>query len=244
MNLVVGVDMAWVTYDQIGDMSGEFGELGEMAGQYHELKILHKVRGIWKLVCVIGSQVRVDHVRTPLIEVGLNGSILWMNDAAKGRLPNHPMLGRRAGRLQASETEAHGTLMAALEWAANKRDRHSLCDGNDAVTCAVALGKDDAGLAHICWAILRDGKLLVAFDDDGRLDRQLSCAAAVYGLSAAQERVARLLVGGREVAEIADGLGVSPNTAKTHLQRIYDKTGVRAQPALVRLLLNADGGGV
>ena len=33
-------------------------------------------------------------------------------------------------------------------------------------------------------------------------------------------------------------MGISVNTAKTHLKRMFDKTGVHAQPALVRLLLS------
>jgi DNA-binding CsgD family transcriptional regulator len=32
---------------------------------------------------------------------------------------------------------------------------------------------------------------------------------------------------------------IKPSTARTHLERIFDKTGVRSQPALVRLLLLA-----
>jgi DNA-binding CsgD family transcriptional regulator len=33
-------------------------------------------------------------------------------------------------------------------------------------------------------------------------------------------------------------LGITANTARTHLDRIFDKTGVRTQPALVRALLS------
>jgi DNA-binding CsgD family transcriptional regulator len=38
--------------------------------------------------------------------------------------------------------------------------------------------------------------------------------------------------------EIAAMLGITANTARTHLDRIYDKTGVRTQPALVRALFS------
>jgi DNA-binding CsgD family transcriptional regulator len=33
------------------------------------------------------------------------------------------------------------------------------------------------------------------------------------------------------------GAGVTLNTARTHLRRLFDKTGVRTQAALVRALL-------
>ncbi len=241
INLVVSSDMAWVTYDQIGDMSGV---LVELAGRYHELKILQKVDGIWKLTCLVGTQMRIDHVRAPLVEVDETGRLLWMNEAAEERLPDHPLLGQRGGHLRATDPDSRDELLNAVAWMADIRDRHTPCVGEDAVTRAIALGQDDTGLAHICWAILRDGKLLVTFDDTDRLERQLASATEVYGLSDTQGRLARQLIDGRDLSTAASALGISPNTAKTHLQRIYDKTGVRAQPALVRLLLNAERRGV
>ena len=241
INLVVTAEMAWVSYDQIGDMSSI---PKEMAGRYHELKILQKFDGIWKIVCITGAQLRVDHMRAPLVEVDEASRILWMNAAAKQRLPHHPRLDQRAGKLSAKDPQAGVRLLEAVEWLVAVRDRHTPCVGEDIVNRAIALGQDDTGLAHICWAILRDGKLLIAFEDADQLDQQLAGAADVYGLSGAQEKLARLLVTGEDLGSAASALHISPNTAKTHLQRIYDKMGVRAQPALVRLLLNAEGRGI
>jgi len=39
------------------------------------------------------------------------------------------------------------------------------------------------------------------------------------------------------VPQIAARLAISPNTAKTHLARVCDKTGARSQSALVATLL-------
>ena len=127
-----------------------------------------------------------------------------------------------------------------MAWIVEVRDRHTPCFGQDSVTRAIALGQDDTGFAHICWATLRDGKLLITFDDQDRLDQQIESATEAYSLSESQAKLARELIEGKDLSSASAALGISPNTAKTHLQRIYDKTGVRAQPALVRLLLNAD----
>ena len=71
-----------------------------------------------------------------------------------------------------------------------------------------------------------------------RLDRDPRSA---YGLTSAEAVVAQLLVQhAGSVRDIADRLGVSVNTAKTHLKRIFDKTGVRRQSALIKLLLESD----
>ena len=240
INIVVGSEMAWVSYDQIG---GPSTNPGELAGHYHEVKILHKIEGAWKIACLVGTQLRDGQDLAPLVEVDEALRVLWMNEAAQDRLPVHPMLGRRGKFLHAVRPEAREDLLAAVAWIAKVRDRHTPCAGKDTVTRAVALGQDDTGLAHICWLILRDGRYLITFDDTDRLDRQIASAAAVYGLSQAQERIARQLADGCDLGAAASALGISINTAKTHLQRIYDKLGVRTQPALVRLLLNADGQG-
>ena len=237
LNLVISPEMAWVSYDHFGDMSDG---MVEMAGHYHELKILQKFDGVWKLVCIVGTQMRVDHVRAPLVEVDEAMRLLWMNDAARERLLNHPRLGLRGKHLRATDPEQQAELQDAVAWIAAIRDRHGPCAEEDTVTRAVALGQDDSGLAHICWAILQDGKLLITFDDTDRLEQQLASAAKAYGLSETQQKLAHQLIEGSSLSSAAEVLGISPNTVKTHLQRIYDKTGVRAQPALVRLLLNAD----
>jgi DNA-binding CsgD family transcriptional regulator len=48
----------------------------------------------------------------------------------------------------------------------------------------------------------------------------------------------RLIIAGHDLVNAAERLGVSVNTTRTHLQRMFDKTGVRTQPALVRALLS------
>ena len=241
LNLVISAEMAWVTYEQVGDMSGE---LGELAGRYHELKILHKVEGAWKIACVVGHQMRIDHVSAPLIEIDESGRVLWMNAAAEERLKDHSKLRLRGNRLLASDPDAQTDLLSAANWIAAIRDRHTPLVTSDAVTRGIALGQDDFGVMQICWATLRDGKLLIAFDDQGRLNRQIGAAIDIYGLSGTQGELVRHIVTGSDIAASARGLGISPNTAKTHLQRIYDKTGVRTQSALVRLVLSAERGSV
>jgi DNA-binding CsgD family transcriptional regulator len=58
----------------------------------------------------------------------------------------------------------------------------------------------------------------------------------VYNLTAAEIRVCREMLEGKSLSECARALNTSRNTAKTHLNRIFNKTGVRSQAALLRLL--------
>ena len=61
----------------------------------------------------------------------------------------------------------------------------------------------------------------------------------LYGLTAAEAEVALAVLDGEGVGAIADGLGISVATARTHLHRIFEKTGTKRQAELVRLILNS-----
>jgi DNA-binding CsgD family transcriptional regulator len=59
--------------------------------------------------------------------------------------------------------------------------------------------------------------------------------AAAFGLTAAETRLVESLLAGRSLAETAAALNVAMTTAKTHLDNIFQKTGVHRQADLVRL---------
>jgi DNA-binding CsgD family transcriptional regulator/PAS domain-containing protein len=59
-----------------------------------------------------------------------------------------------------------------------------------------------------------------------------------YGLTQAEVEVALEILKGDGRDAAAARLGIAPTTVRTHLSRIFEKTGVRRQAELVRLLLN------
>ena len=59
----------------------------------------------------------------------------------------------------------------------------------------------------------------------------------LYSLTAGEARFAAWLLQGKSVEEAAAAMGITVNTARAYLKRIYQKTGVRRQPELMRLLL-------
>lgn len=64
----------------------------------------------------------------------------------------------------------------------------------------------------------------------------------LYGLTPAEARVTGLLLRGHSVTEAADELEVSRSTVRTHLKRIFSKTGTNRQAELVRLCLRSVAG--
>lgn len=60
--------------------------------------------------------------------------------------------------------------------------------------------------------------------------------AIAFGLTRGEKRLAELVAGGLGLKEAAETLGITRNTVRTHMKRVYAKTGVHSQADLVRLL--------
>jgi DNA-binding CsgD family transcriptional regulator len=61
----------------------------------------------------------------------------------------------------------------------------------------------------------------------------------LYGFTAAESRVAEKLMQGESVAEAAEELHVSVNTARTHVKSMFDKTDTHRHRELLRILLSS-----
>jgi DNA-binding CsgD family transcriptional regulator/PAS domain-containing protein len=69
----------------------------------------------------------------------------------------------------------------------------------------------------------------------------LQAFARSHRLSRAEAGLAARLVGGMSLGQAAAALGIKDNTARSHLKRIFAKTGARRQADLVRRVLTYDG---
>jgi DNA-binding CsgD family transcriptional regulator len=63
----------------------------------------------------------------------------------------------------------------------------------------------------------------------------------MYGLTPAEAKVAALIARGLSGRRAADQLEVSYNTLKTHLKRVFVKTGTNNQGSLIRLIVTRAG---
>ena len=91
---------------------------------------------------------------------------------------------------------------------------------------------------RVWWVIAGNGLIAFLIGDSHLNERRLDAAAAIFGLSPAQKTLAGFVADGLSLPEIAEKMAITANTARTHLERIYEKVGVRTQPALVRVLLS------
>lgn len=61
----------------------------------------------------------------------------------------------------------------------------------------------------------------------------------LYGLTPAETRLIGLLARGHSVDETAAALGIARSTARTHLRRVFEKTGTARQTQLMKLVMSA-----
>jgi DNA-binding CsgD family transcriptional regulator len=84
---------------------------------------------------------------------------------------------------------------------------------------------------------LQDATAILFVCDPARpIDIPLACMIEAYGLTLAEARVAISASSGMTVAGMALGLGLSPNTVKTHLRRVFAKTGTNRLSELTRFI--------
>ena len=74
-------------------------------------------------------------------------------------------------------------------------------------------------------------------DPDRRPKTDGDVLRSLYGFTPAESRVATELIQGERISEAAKDLGVSFNTARTHLKHLFEKTDTHSRLELVRLLL-------
>jgi DNA-binding CsgD family transcriptional regulator len=106
------------------------------------------------------------------------------------------------------------------------------------MTYPVLLGENENGAVLLCFVQIADSRIYVSFGNHPTLERQIKMAGMIYGLSDAQMHIAGQISDGSDIAEAASEMGISVNTARTHLRRMFDKTDARSQIDLLRLFLS------
>lgn len=232
MNIRVGKDMAWATFDQVS--SGGSGGEADLAERTHEVWTMEKRSDGWKIACLCVVVQSLEHIADALIRVDRDAAVVWMNSAAETELRVLRSIAVRAGRLRAADRVVDQRLRAAIRWAGSLDDyvwtRHG--------TLPVVVDGSACDPAIVCWVIAHNSEIFVAINNRRMTEDRLTAATAVYGITPAQVKLAGLIIAGHDLVDAAKQLGVSVNTTRTQLQRMFERTGVRSQSALVRALLS------
>jgi DNA-binding CsgD family transcriptional regulator/PAS domain-containing protein len=176
----------------------------------------------------------------PVVLTDAQGSILYANGSAENMLAGHGPILSRNGVLQAQNRTAGSALLDAIAGAA-KADGAL---GARGIGLPISAPGQPPAVAYVLP--LTEGTARAAF--------RPACAAVfistttsasplpeavlitLFELTPAEARVLLKIGGGMHAVAAALSLGISENTLKTHLSRIYAKTGTGRQADLVRLI--------
>ena len=241
-NMIIRIcdDMAWASFDQYTPRTDD---ILITVGLSYQVRVFEKQDGRWKVAFAGHGDTSMEYFSSPAIHVDANRNIQWANDVAKNSLKVHPILMQSSGRLRTRNAAHDRVLQDAIMQAADLTVldiRASVLEAQGGHASAALVFDDPLNDAfHIIWVTRSDGMIVVTYDDDDALHQRLDTAKTLYGMSKAQVRLAGYIVDGLDMQQAADSIGISVNTARTHLQRMFDKTKVHSQTALVRVLLSA-----
>jgi len=177
----------------------------------------------------------LDALRCAVVLTDARGTILHANGAAEDMLRDGTPILRTGGILTTSAPAAAAELRAAIAHAAN----------DERIGLAISLtgpGEQPA-TAHILPLTgselrtrLQPPAVAAVFIGAPPHEQDAAdTVAAAFGLTSAETQVLARLLAGRTLAETAASLGIAATTAKSHLQNIFTKTGVKRQADLMRL---------
>jgi DNA-binding CsgD family transcriptional regulator/PAS domain-containing protein len=182
-----------------------------------------------------------DGLRSGVILVDADGKVMHANAAAHVLLSEGRVLRAPGGRVTSGDARADAELKAIFA-AAAKGDTEAGARGvplpgsGDALDPYVAhvlpltVGeRRRSAMPHATAAVFVHKATLEAFSPPEIL-------AQTFKLTMSELRVLFAIVEVGGVPEVAEVLGVAPTTVRTHLSRVFEKTGVARQADLVKLV--------
>lgn len=170
----------------------------------------------------------------PRAVVGQSRSIQWCNPAARRLLVGPAPLVIKRNRLCPAKGVDSGEVDAFLARIGTETSRFQVMDA-----------KTKRGVLLTAWTETIDGSQASFIEFGLRelpFDAQQSGMATYFGLTRAECVVVDAMVEMEPPAQIAARLGVSVNTIRTHIRRIYGKLAVRSQLQFMRLTMAYCGG--
>lgn len=212
-------------------------------------RLAHVVRSLRDDVSDL--RLALDLVPTGTFLLDAVGKVLCTNAAASDLLEARDGLVTRAGVLTAEQASEAQSLAAAIGRTAKMADACQWRPPPAHLTPSLFVSRARGAPLSIVMLVLRPRNqirragaarariLAIVHDPDRRVRLEPALVAKVHGLTPTEAALATAVAEGRSVIEFAAERGCSEQTARTHLKRVLDKTGVRRQPELVRVLLTA-----
>lgn len=201
------------------------------------------------------GQMLVNKLRQPVILMTPGGDVMHTNEAAQEMMRTTRLVQVDAGRLQLPPLQMRELLAECAAWEerlkADPRPGSAGAMPEDFRSLRITASGAGGG-AEVMYGFytllspqgtmgtfgLRPLVMLLFYHPASASPIDGSLLYAVFGLSPAESRIARLLAEGLTLKEIAEAQGTQHDTVRKQLRSIYQKTATNRQPDLVRLLLH------
>ncbi len=190
-----------------------------------------------------GTEALLGQLREGALLLAADGTVLYANAAAEALLRDADGLMTVRKRLCAANAADDALLRPVLAAAAGANRGGTLAVARPSGRCALVVTVQPAAGRGVqdrdLWGAIAAPAVLMFVVEPDR-DRDAAAIAtklrALYGLTAAEAATACLVAAGKGVPAAAAVLGVGPATARTHLMRVYAKTGTHRQAELAALV--------
>ncbi|MDQ8700625.1 helix-turn-helix transcriptional regulator [Hyphomicrobium sp. LHD-15] len=181
----------------------------------------------------------LEKVSAGILLVDEDCTIVHANAAGRRMLDTGDAVQLRNGRLSTTSPLTSAVLIDAVRQAANLEidiERRSidiparLADGSPTVMQVLPLSR-----RTVRNGIEQRTAAAIFIANSAAPPRLADVMGLLYRLTPAETRIFELIVEGKAPAEISKVLGVSVSTVKTHLGRVFDKTGCSRQADLVAM---------
>jgi DNA-binding CsgD family transcriptional regulator len=180
----------------------------------------------------------LDRLREGVIIVDGRGRAIFLNRIAETILADGRGLCLEKGRLAGSTPSQTAALDGSLQSAIDAANGRGIASGGT----VILRGPDGAAPLRVTVSPLRgplaglSAPSAVLFIHDSALDRApMDALRRRYHLTAAETRVLAALFQGKTAKTVAGEHGVSVNTVRVQIQRLFAKTGLHRQTDLIRL---------
>jgi len=186
----------------------------------------------------------MDQLAAGVFFLTAKGDLRYANREGQNLLEARNVIRSTMGRLELGTEEANSAFRTTLSYS----DEGNINLGSHGQTIPVRVPTGDY-MAHMiplenqrrkAFADIDGADLILCLRKEDPISaRAISEVTRQYGLTQQEARVLAAVVDVGGVPLAADILGLSPSTVRTHVNNIFDKTGVRSQAGLIRILTAA-----
>ena len=169
-----------------------------------------------------------DSLPMALVLIDESLHVLASNKAGRHILAQDEGLGQKQGRLKLSSPETARRISAAVR----QGEQLDLHIARKCLSSPYAVKLMTAGPLATAQELTAT---LVIRDPSATPNKPCPIFGQAFGLTPAETRLADQLAQGHSLVNAEERLGITHNTARTHMKRIYAKTGLGRQADLVRL---------